>query len=163
MINSSESAQAVNLSATDLSDYTLPYPGILPDSPLYILKTIRDRLVGFLISDLVKKSAFNLLQSDKRLQSGVYLIDDSKNYQLAEATISKGENYFEDALNTISDARKQGMDVNAVENNLVKAASKHRQVISVLLKKAPQKYSESFKILLTRMDKLEKKANALTQ
>src|ERR1700704_2037322 len=37
-------------------DYTLPYPGLLPDSPLYFLKTFRDRLISFFISSPIKKA-----------------------------------------------------------------------------------------------------------
>jgi hypothetical protein len=163
VLKSSASAQEDAPNVTSMDDYTLPYPGILPDNPLYILKTVRDRLVGMLISDPVKKSAFDLLQADKRLQSGIYLIDKSKNYLLAETTISKGENYFEDALSRISDAKKQGMDVNTIESNLANAAKKHQQVILGLLKKAPKQYANSYKFLLMRMDKLEKETNALVQ
>src|SRR3989344_6985739 len=59
-------------SATDqVEEYTLPYPGILPDNLLYPIKVFRDRIVSFLISDPLKKAEFNLLQADKRLQAGV--------------------------------------------------------------------------------------------
>ena len=37
-------------------DYELPYPGLLPDSPLYFLKISRDRLIEFMIGDPIKKS-----------------------------------------------------------------------------------------------------------
>ncbi|HSW97310.1 MAG TPA: hypothetical protein VLF89_05800, partial [Candidatus Saccharimonadales bacterium] len=31
--------------------YDLPYPGLLPDNPLYSLKVLRDKIVEFFISD----------------------------------------------------------------------------------------------------------------
>ena len=71
-------------------EYTLPYPGILPDSPLYFLKTARDKIVSFLISDPLKKAEFNLLAADKRLNSGIFLFNKGKEkYKLALSTISK--------------------------------------------------------------------------
>ena len=49
--------------------YELPYPGILPDNPLYFLKAIRDNVLGFFITDPLKKADYSLLMADKRLQS----------------------------------------------------------------------------------------------
>src|SRR5260370_38981843 len=71
--------------ATDSSkmDYQLPYPGILPDNPLYELNALRDRIYGFLISDPLKKSEFDLLQADKRLAVGISLFNKGKK-ELAE-------------------------------------------------------------------------------
>ena len=38
--------------------YELPYPGILPDNPLYFLKQIRDWIMERLITDPLKKIEF---------------------------------------------------------------------------------------------------------
>jgi hypothetical protein len=102
----SGSGTASSEQTTKEDDYTLPYPGILPDNPFYMLKTARDNFIGLLISDAKKKAEFNLLQADKRLQAGVYLIDKNKKYDLAEQTISKGENYFEQAISKLEEAKK---------------------------------------------------------
>ena len=59
--------------------YEMPYPGILPDNPFYPLKTLRDRVVGFLITDPGKNATFDLLQADKRFQAGVMLYEKDKN------------------------------------------------------------------------------------
>ena len=56
-------------------DYQLPYPGILPGSPLYSIKMLRDRIMEFFISDHVKKSNFYLLQADKRVASALMLFE----------------------------------------------------------------------------------------
>src|SRR3989304_6415715 len=50
--------------------YQLPYPGILPDHPLYTLKAVRDRIQVFLTRDNLKKAEIYLLYSDKRLAMG---------------------------------------------------------------------------------------------
>src|SRR5438309_421306 len=47
--------------------YQLPYPGMLPDNPLYFLKVIRDGVWSFLLSNPLKKADFDLLQADKRV------------------------------------------------------------------------------------------------
>jgi len=65
--NSSSSANSiVSLDTRKQSiDYTLPYPGLLPDNPLYPLKMIRDRIILFLINDSAKRTEYYLLQADK--------------------------------------------------------------------------------------------------
>src|SRR5580692_5886046 len=55
-------------------DYQLPYPGLLPDNPLYFLKMIRDNLTAFFIGKPLDKAQFDLLQSDKDVQSGYLLV-----------------------------------------------------------------------------------------
>ena len=37
-----------------VGQYNLPYPGLLPDNRFYLLKMIRDRVVGMLIADPIK-------------------------------------------------------------------------------------------------------------
>ena len=70
-------------------DYQLPYPGILPGSPLYSLKMVIDRIMELLISDSLKKANFYVLQADKRLGSSLMLFEKKENV-LAETTLSKG-------------------------------------------------------------------------
>jgi hypothetical protein len=92
-------------------DYTLPYPGLLPDHPFYIFKAIRDKLQGLLISNPLKKAEFDLLQADKRLEASYLLLTTEKNKSdLSLSTLSKANNYFEDAIEKAIDAKKQGTD-----------------------------------------------------
>ena len=46
--------------------YNLPYPGLLPDNPLYITKIMRDKITDFLTRDNLKKAELYLLYSDKK-------------------------------------------------------------------------------------------------
>src|SRR3990172_3611913 len=111
-------------------DYTLPYPGLLPDNPLYVLKAIRDRIVEILISDPIKKANFYLLTADKRLNEGVSLFNKGeKKYALAETTISKGENYFEKGISEIEKAKKQGIVTLDVSQRFQLASLKHMEII----------------------------------
>lgn len=54
-------------------EYALPYPGMLPDNPLYILKKVRDSIIELLISNPVNKAEFYVLQADKKLNMGISL------------------------------------------------------------------------------------------
>jgi hypothetical protein len=150
-----------DIASDQIDDYPLPYPGLLPDNPLYIIKTFRDKIVSILISNPEKKAEFDLLQADKRLQAGVFLIQKSNKYDLAEQTISKGQNYLEESLMKENEAKKQGMDIGALQDKLKKATKKHRDIISDLTKKTTGKNKTAFMVLLARAEKLEKDANAL--
>lgn len=111
-------------------DYTLPYPGLLPDSPLYVLKVLRDRIVGFLIADPLKKAQFDILEADKRLVSSWSLLKKSpKESALIVTTLSKGENYVADAMTQIQLAKKQGLVVTDVVRQLKLSNAKHLEVV----------------------------------
>ena len=73
-------------SAIPKVEYELPYPGLLPDNPLYYLKAIRDNILKFLIRDPMKKAEFDLLQSDKRLGASYALLKKG-NYDLCITTL----------------------------------------------------------------------------
>lgn len=108
--------------------YEIPYPGLLPDNPLYYLKAIRDNILKFLISDPLKKTEFSLLQADKRLGSAKLLLDKGKT-ELSITTLSKSGNYFDDAISNIQKAKKEGEDINATIDQLLKASQKHQEII----------------------------------
>jgi len=114
-------------------DYFLPYPGILPDNPLYFMKALRDKVVSFFISDPLKKAEFDLLMADVRLNAAQYLFAKGESkYSLAETTISKGENYFYNSLIMVNQAKQQGIQVNDFVSKLRTASQKHQQVIKEL-------------------------------
>ncbi len=137
----SVSAQTITLPATDSAamasapaqiHYDLPYPGILPDHPLYFLKVMRDRLVGFLISDPVKKAEFNLLQSDKKLFAARMLFEDDKD-ELALETLSKSNNYMHNAISAANRAEEAGRDPSSVVQKIKTSIAKHKQAIEEVI------------------------------
>ncbi len=142
--------------------YQLPYPGLLPDSPLYFLKIFRDRLIDFLVSNPLKKAELNLLQSDKRIAAGIALFAKDKQ-TLAESTISKGENYFSDAIAKTKEAKQQGMDTKDIQQKLMLSAKKHGALIKELEQKASKEIKPRFTILVQRVDDFEKQVDALSK
>lgn len=146
-------------SSSEAEEYQLPYAGILPDSPLYTFKAARDRIISFLISDSLRKAEFNLLQADKRLQAGVKLIEKGKE-DLAEVTISKGENYFEQALGKLEEAKREGKDVKPLLETMTASVKKHQEVVRQLQKKAEKK-KKQFAQIYKRLISFEKKVDLL--
>ena len=143
-----------NLSATPSStpevNYELPYPGLLPDSPMYFLRVIRDRIVSLLISNPLKKAEFDLLQADKRLNAGIYLFNKGKT-SLAFSTVSKAENYFLQALDKLGEAKKQGENINDLEGKLKNAVKKHEQELATLSEKSGADFKSGFENELKRV------------
>jgi len=115
--------------------YDLPYPGILPDNPLYFLKAVRDNLWGFFITDPLKKSDYDLLMADKRLVSSEYLLNEGKT-DLAITTLSKAGNYFDQAISQAYKVKTQGDDANSILSRLLSASKKHQFIIRQMEEKS---------------------------
>jgi hypothetical protein len=151
-----------NLSASPSSqqtiNYELPYPGLLPDNPLYFLRTIRDKIVGFLISDPLIKAEFNLLQANKRLNAGIYLFNKGKT-SLALSTVSKAENYFDEALSKIGEAKMEGRNINEMEGKLRQALKKHQEELGNLTKETDNNFRASFKKEQQRLMDFDRRLN----
>ena len=118
--------------------YNLPYPGLLPDSPLYLAKIVRDRITDFLTRDNLKKAELYLLYSDKRAAMSLLLARKGKS-QLAIDTFSKGEKYFLKIPDLLKSAKKQGGQTpsNFIET-LKLSNAKHKELIEELIKILPQ-------------------------
>ena len=107
-------------------DYYLPYPGILPDHPLYWLKMVRDRVGLITVTGKTAKAEKLLLYADKRLGAAWALIDGNK-LPLGVSTLTKAEKYLEQAV--------QLRDNFADQNKLDKAVKKHLEVLAILKEK----------------------------
>lgn len=111
-------------------DYYLPYPGILPDHPLYWLKMVRDRVQLWLVTDNLQRAEKLLLYADKRLGAGWALIEGNKQ-DLGITTLTKAEKYLEQAVNL---AQKLGEGEAEVKfkAKLAKAIKKHEEVLNLI-------------------------------
>jgi hypothetical protein len=117
-------------------DYQLPYPGMLPDNPLYFVKQARDLILDKLIMDPVKKAEFYILQGDKRIAMGVALDASGKN-SLGEQVISKGEKYMNNAVQSLLGLKSQGKEVPAFTvDHLSQSLAKHAEVLTAEVDKA---------------------------
>jgi len=146
-----EKTMSPNPAAT-MDNYELPYPGLLPDHPLYFLKMTRYKIIVFFISDPIKKAEFDILQSDKRLSAGVYLLNKKspKSQEMAVITFSKEQNYYDDAITKIALAEKQGMNTTDIKTK-TKTSLKNFKAV---LEKAKDKVSSSFKQKIIEEEKI---------
>ena len=131
--------------------YNLPYPGLLPDNPLYLTKVIRDRITDFLTRDNLKKAELYLLYSDKRASMSLVLASKGKN-QLAIDTFVKGEKYFLKIPELLKSAKKQGAQApSSFVETLKLSNAKHKELIEELIKILPQGLNQAL-ILLTDLN-----------
>ena len=115
--------------------YELPYPGILPDHPLYFFKVVRDRIWAFSTRDNLKKVDVYILFSDKRAKA----LSNKGKIDLAISTMSKSEKYFLKIPSLLKDSKEQGVAPSQELLDEAKASNnKHKEIIQELLKKAPE-------------------------
>lgn len=116
-------------------EYYLPYPGLLPDSPLYKFKMMRDRIRLWLTRDEVKLAGLELMYADKRINAAIALADGGK-VDLAVGTATKAQKYLERSVNRIIKLTGKGKDVKSMLMVLVKATAKHEELLWELQAKA---------------------------
>ena len=113
--------------------YVMPFPGrILPDSPFWPLKALRDKVWLGITSNPMKKAELLLLFADKRLMSSCELFKINKP-QLSYSTLTKAEKYLEDGSSIDKNERKAGLDTKSFLFTLATASLKHREIIEGML------------------------------
>jgi len=142
--------------------YELAYPGMLPDNPLYFLKTFRDAVVKFLISDPLKAAEFNVLTANKRAYAALLLAQNQKG-ELAIVTLSKSNNYLHEAVVSLSKAKEKKMDIGSILDRLDKSVKKHRQVFSQqIMPIIPESMKKDLEREINRLSEIEKSVYSLT-
>ncbi len=119
-------------------NYSLAYPGrIAPDSPLWSLKAVRDRIWIAATFNSLKKSEVLLLMADKRIQQAQVLFETDKT-SLGVSTLTKAEKYLKEAKKQELVARGQKENTVNFLERLANSALKHRQITEYILKIAPE-------------------------
>ena len=147
-LSTMETLNEDNLETEKKVEYALPYPGILPDHPLYFLKNIRDKIMDFLIRDPLKRVEFNLLMSDKRMNMALSLSEKGKD-ELAEKIASEAEMFYEKAVLEVKKAQEQQRELSSETLNKLKQASlKYQEVIFEIINNIPEDKKEGYKKVL---------------
>jgi len=124
--------------STSQVDYYLPYPGkVLPDSPLWPLKAVRDKLWLLANTNPSREAELKLLFADKRLGGAEVLFEKGKP-EIGLTTLTKAEKYLEEADDLEKSNRKMGINTDDFLVKIAKAALKHYEVTSLILKVAPE-------------------------
>ncbi len=123
---------AVSVSSGE-AKYDLPYPGVLPDSPWYFFKVIRDNVTLFLVRKQPEKAFYEVFLADKRMAAAQALFARGK-FPLAAVTAMKAEEYLR---SVVEGGQFRGKDKDNLAAKIVVSQIKHREIIREIL----QKYS----------------------
>lgn len=109
-------------------DYSLAWPGILPDSKLYKLKVLRNKIIEKMIINPVKKVEFDLLMADKTIYASK-LLADKREIALATDAALKGENYYSTLVQDYNKALLKGEKIpSLLDHKITLAAVKHQEI-----------------------------------
>lgn len=136
---------ATNASISATIDYSLTYPGILPDHPVYKLKVLRDKIIERFASTIEQKIIFYLRQADKGIWATDMLINQKK-FDLAAETALKTENNFT-MLSEVLKAAPQKLDPELFKK-IQLASLKHQEVLQGIIKRVPSDKQKTFKDVL---------------
>ena len=129
------------------SDYQLPYPGMLPDHPLYKLKVLRDKIILFLIRDPIKKAERHLQMADKELFMALKLAEKGK-IPLAQHTAFKAENHITLLVAEVQRAAYSGRGLNKeLVQKAHRAALKHQELLDGMINRAGKEQEKPFQII----------------
>jgi hypothetical protein len=108
-------------------DYDLTYPGkILPDSPFWFAKAVRDRVIHLFTFDHQSQADLALTCADKRLQMAKAMFEKGKP-DLGMTTLVKAEKYLADAVMHAKELDEG--DNSAFFEKTSLSSLKHREII----------------------------------
>jgi hypothetical protein len=134
-------------------DYVLPYPGILPDNPIYFLKDLRDKIMEMLIADPVKKMEFHLLQSDKFIGMALSYEGQGK-WDKVTGMLDKSNLFMEKTVQEAGDIKTKGLVMPGYQSDRIgKSIAKHIEIALELLPKAGN-YADNVKLFDEKLESL---------
>lgn len=142
-------------------NYELPYPGILPGSPLYTLKIIRDTISDFLISDPSRKAEFNIHQADKRIAAAIVLYEVGDK-ELANESVTKSLDYHEKAVEKMIEAKEAQDNVDGLYGKINDSSAKHNEVLEKLEEEYNGEISKELEENLKRAKEIQNRVKAFS-
>lgn len=131
--------------SAQMSQYTLPYPGLLPDNPFYKLKLVRDKLILTFISDPAKKIEFYLLQADKQTAMIPILISQNKKDLAAKIALRAEDNITQITYVYKSQNNKP---TKSFYKKLESSIQKHQEIYSKAAETTTREDQKTFKQVL---------------
>lgn len=117
--------------------YYFPSPGIMPDSPFWAVKAIRDKIWLAATIPSQKRARLLLLFADKRVVMSEDLMKTHES-SLSVATAEKAEQYLEDSYNVALKAEYHGEDTTELLTTIAKSSLRHRETLEYIITIAPQ-------------------------
>lgn len=140
-------------------EYVLPYPGILPDHPLYFLKQLRDKILGIFITKPVRKIEFYILNADKRLNMATALLDKKKE-SLALKTAQESAGFLAKAeVKLFEIPAGSDLALNSVKDRFGKSLAKHIEILNADNKRISSDNVQGFTKVIEELERLQQDFN----
>lgn len=112
-------------------------PGILPDSPFYVLKTLWENVQEFLARDPLKKAELHLKFAQRRLAETQKMCEKGK-CGIAERWLERFQVKIQKATWAAQKAQEKGKDVAALVEKLQANLERQQAVLDKVLEKVPE-------------------------
>ncbi len=122
------------------ADYVMPYPSYMPGNTLYRVSRIMDRLKFYWSWGNIAQVKYHLALSDKYLIEAKTLME-YKQYLLGTDALARSDKEFMQLPSYVSGAKKEGVNVNVVQQLITSAAEKHTEVLTGLLTATPDQFT----------------------
>lgn len=140
-----EQKEAQQSTPSAIIQYDLAFPGMLPDSPFYKIKVLRDKISLALTQDPMKRIDFYLRQTDKGILASAMLVD-KNNIALAKETALKAEHNYTMLTYELAKLKERPQD--KIFEKIKKAALKHQEVLASLAKRVKKEDQETFNTVI---------------
>ncbi|MHB1391969.1 MAG: DUF5667 domain-containing protein [Clostridia bacterium] len=119
-------------------------PGIKPDSPLYILDRLAEKIQIAIITDAVKEAEALAGMAQERLAEGKAMVE-ANNVEKATRAINEYKELMDKAIDVIDSAAKDGKAVTKTIDMIVKYDVEDEAVLGKLMDKVSAEYKEELK------------------
>ena len=129
----------------------LPDPGILPDSPLYVLKTWGENIRTFFIFGVEAKANRLIYLAEKRLAEAQALIEEGKaGAEEQERAVLRYKDQLDRAVAYVQEAKEKGIDIEDILTLVSEKTLAHQEVLLGVYQEAPDKAKEALQEAVQR-------------
>lgn len=143
-----------DLPAGEAGIYT---PKLLPDSPFYFLKKIKEKIELFLTQSPEEKSEKYTELATRRIAEVKIMINKNK-FQLVEKLVKQHQEHLDKAEEEIKEAKEKGRDVERILGIVAQATSTHQKVLAEVYEKVPQQAKEAIEAAMEASSKGQERA-----
>ncbi len=127
----------INSNETILSEEELTDPGLLPDHPLYFLKSLSENVGTFFTFGEINRANRQMMLAEKRLAEAQALMAQGET-ELAEKIMNRYQKRFAHALAFAQRAQEAGQNTNKVMAKIAENTLRHQAVLSRVYDQVPK-------------------------
>jgi len=122
-----------------LSPYVLPYPGLMPGHRLYPVKEVWEQVYQYFVFGNFSQHKYHLGLTDQKLVESKTLFE-YQQYLLALKALGDSDWHWQQAVDFLLIAEREGKNINRKMANLEAAAEKHQETLENLKKVLPKEF-----------------------